>query len=511
MSRPDLTRVRAAGVLLHPTSLPGPHGCGDLGPAARRFVDFLAEARQHWWQMLPVHPPGKGDSPYNALSAFAGSPLLISLEDLRRDGLLTAREAAPDAALPNGAVNFPATWRHRNLRLRRAYERAIAQPRWRAALEDFREREAAWLEDHALYRALHKAHRGRPWFTWDAPLRRHDAAALARIRPRVTRQMALLAFTQLLFARQWQALRDYAAERQVALLGDVPIFVSHDSADVWAHQEQFILDARGMPSVVAGVPPDAFSRTGQRWGNPLYRWERMRRGGYRWWLARLGLACARFDAVRLDHFIGFQRYWEIAAAARTAVRGTFRPGPRDAFFHAARKALGGLPFVAEDLGIVTAEVTALRERFGLPGLRVLQFAFDGDPERNPHLPHVYPRHCVVYTGTHDNDTARGWFAGLSALQRRRVLAYAGGGPAEIHRSLMRLALASVADLAIVPLQDVLGLDNRARMNVPGTPRGNWTWRVPDHYPARRLAEALGLLTEASGRAAPRWPAPAEAD
>jgi 4-alpha-glucanotransferase len=506
MTQPDLTRVRAAGVLLHPTSLPGPHGCGDLGPAARQFVDFLVRARQHWWQMLPVHPPGKGDSPYNALSAFAGSPLLVSLEDLRREGLLTRAEAAPEAALPPGAVHYPATWRHRNARLRRAYERAIGQPPWREALATFRAQEAAWLEDHALYRALHRAHRGRPWYTWDAPLRRHDRAALARIKPRVTRQMAYYAFVQLIFARQWQALREYAAERKVALLGDVPIFVSHDSSDLWAHQEEFILDARGLPTVVAGVPPDAFSRTGQRWGNPLYRWERMRRGGYRWWLNRLTLACDRFDAVRLDHFIGFQRYWEIQARSRTAVHGRFRPGPRDAFFHAARTALRGLPFVAEDLGIVTAEVTALRERFGLPGLRVLQFGFDGDPERNPHLPHTYPRHCVVYTGTHDNETAVGWFKGLAAPTRRRVLDYAGGTPGEIHDSLIRLALTSVADLAMVPMQDWLGLGNGARMNVPGTPRGNWTWRLPPGQTRPGLADAIGLLTETSGRTAPHWPA-----
>lgn len=504
MIRRDLTRIRSAGILLHPTSLPGPHGCGDLGPQARRFVDFLARARQHWWQMLPIHPPGKGDSPYNALSAFAGSPLLISLEDVFREGLLSRAETTPDRALPVGAVNYPGAWRHRNVWLRKAYERAMARPKWRSVLRDFREQEAGWLEDHVLYLALHAAHRGRPWYRWDVPLRRRSAGELAAARNRLQEAMGYHAFVQLLFARQWQALREYAAARHVALLGDVPIFVAHDSSDVWAHQELFFLDRQGMPTVVAGVPPDAFSRTGQRWGNPLYRWERMRRDGYRWWLERLALAVRRFDVVRLDHFIGFQRYWEIAATERTAIQGRFRPGPRDDFFRAARAALGGLPFVAEDLGVVTPEVTALRERFDLPGLRVLQFAFDGDPERNPHLPHLYPRRCVVYTGTHDNDTALGWYRAAPGSVRRRVRGYVGGTDG-IHRALIRLAHTSVADIAIVPLQDVLGLGSAARMNRPGTPRGNWTWRLRPGHLNPAVADGLGELTIASGRAAPRWP------
>jgi 4-alpha-glucanotransferase len=503
----DLTRVRSAGVLLHPTGLPGPHGCGDLGAEARRFVDFLARARQHWWQMLPIHPPGKGDSPYNALSAFAGSALLISLDDLRRDGLLTRAETSPGRALPSRAVDFPATWRLRNAALRVAYERAMGRARWRSALEDFRAREADWVEHHAVYRALHRAYRGQPWYQWDAPLRRRNPAAVAAARNKLADEISLYTFIQLLFERQWQALRAYAAERKVALLGDVPIFVAHDSADLWAHQEQFFLNGRGMPTVVAGVPPDAFSRTGQRWGNPLYRWDLMREGGYRWWLDRLAMAARRFDIVRLDHFIGFQRYWEIKATAPTAMKGRFRPGPRDAFFRAVRKAEGGLPFVAEDLGIVTPEVTALRERFGLPGLRVLQFAFDGDPQRNPHLPHLYPRHCVVYTGTHDNDTTQGWYRGASPQVRRRVLDYAGGDAGGIHQALIRLAHASVADLAIVPLQDVLGLGVAARMNTPGTPRGNWVWRFQGGALRPQLADWLGEVTAGAGRAASRWPEP----
>jgi 4-alpha-glucanotransferase len=505
MIRRDPTRIRSAGILLHPTSLPGPHGCGDLGPEARRFVDFLARAHQHWWQMLPIHPPGKGDSPYNALSAFAGSPLLISLDDVRRDGLLSRGDTAPCQALPEMVVDYPATWRHRNALLRKAYERAMAQPKWRSALHDFREQEAGWLEDHILYLALHASHRGRPWYRWAAPLRCRSAGALAAARNRLQDALSYHAFVQLLFARQWQALRDYASARQVALLGDVPIFVAHDSSDLWAHQELFFLDRQGMPTVVAGVPPDAFSRSGQRWGNPLYRWERMRRDGYRWWLERLAVAARRFDAMRLDHFIGFQRYWEISATVRTAIKGRFRLGPRDDFLKALRAALGGLPFVAEDLGIVTPEVTALRERFGLPGLRVLQFAFDGDPESNPHLPHLHPRHCVVYTGTHDNDTARGWYRTAPVPVRRQVRNYAGGGAEGIHRALIRLAHTSVAAMAIVPLQDVLGLGSAARMNRPGTPRGNWIWRFRHGSLNPAVADWLGELTHATGRAATRWP------
>jgi 4-alpha-glucanotransferase len=512
MKASRLLQVRASGVLLHPTSLPGAHGCGDLGPAARRFVDFLARARQHWWQMLPVHPPGRGNSPYNSISAFAGSALLVSPEDLRRGGLLTAGDLSAAGSLGPGPVDFVAAARLRTRLLRRAFERCLGNRRRRARLDAFRAENAPWLEDYALYRALGGAQRDRPWYDWDGPLRDRQPAALRDARARLGEPIAYHEFLQYCFAEQWGALRAHAAGRGVALLGDLPIFVALESADVWARRDQYFMDARGRPTVVAGVPPDAFSRTGQRWGNPLYRWELLRRGGYRWWLERIAMACRRFDIVRLDHFIGFQRYWEIPGRARTALHGRFRPGPGAAFFRAARAALGDLPFVAEDLGIVTPEVTALREQFDMPGLRVLQFGFDGDPARNLNLPHHFARNCVAYTGTHDNDTTVGWFRGLparggtpEAASRARVLAYVGGGARDVHWSLLRAAAASAAGLCMVPMQDLLGLGGAARMNRPGIARGNWAWRLKPDDLQPALAERLGVLTEATGRAPRAWP------
>jgi 4-alpha-glucanotransferase len=496
----QLLEQRSSGILLHATSLPGPYGAGDLGPAAYAFADWLAAARQSWWQLLPVGPPGTGGSPYDSPSSFAGSPWLISLELLVRDGLLDAHEIAPRGLGATGRARLSESERFREPRLRLAFERFRGR-RGRSLqreLERFRSEAADWLDDWALFSALRQAQPGVCWTAFAPELRDRRPAALRRARQALEHELAYHRFVQLLFARQWSALREHCGQLGIALLGDLPMFVAHDGAEVWAQRELFLLDAKGERTAVAGVPPDAFSAQGQLWGNPLYRWARLRKSGYAWWIARFRATLSRFDAVRLDHFIGFRRHWEVPAHARSAKRGRFVRVPGEELFERVRLELGGLPFVAEDLGLVTEEVHALRERFGLPGMRVLAFAFGGDG--SDYLPHRYPRKTVVYTGTHDNDTTVGWFSSLRAAERARVLRYVGGSGREIHWDLIRLASMSVANLALFPLQDVLGLGSAARMNSPGTTRGNWGWRFQSKQLSRPLAERLGELTRTYERA-----------
>jgi 4-alpha-glucanotransferase len=482
---------RTSGILLHPTSLPGPWGTGDIGPAARLFVDWLAAAGQTWWQMLPAVPPGPTASPYDSPSSFAGSPWLLSLTDLADDGLLE------ESDLGSGVGGDPARARHpeaqafRRERLRRAFARFRARnaEHDRRDLAELREREAAWLDGWTSFSALKHRYDGAPWTEWPEPIRRRDPDALARAAGELAEEIAFHEFVQLCFNRQWHRLGAHCRERGVALLGDVPMFVAHDSADVWCAPDQFHLGDDGRSTVVAGVPPDAFSESGQLWGNPLYRWDVMMERGFDWWLARLGVTLSRFDAVRLDHFIGFRRYWEIPIHATDARTGRFVHVPGESFFEAVAAHFGGLPFLAEDLGILTPEIHALRDRFDLPGMRVLQFAF-GSEDSNDYRPHRYVRNCAVYTGTHDNDTTVGWLATVHPSERERVLRYLGSEGREAHWDLMRSALCSVANLAIFPLQDVLGLGADARMNVPGTVDENWVWRVTAaqlrHEPAERL-------------------------
>jgi 4-alpha-glucanotransferase len=491
---------RSSGVLLHATSLPGQYAAGDLGPAAFGFADWLALGHQSWWQLLPVGPPGTGGSPYDSPSSFAGSPWLISLERLVRDGLLAADEIAPRGRRAAGRARLDESARFREPRLRLAFERFRARrtSSLQRELERFRAKARDWLDDWALFSALKQAHRGANWNDFEPELRDRKPAAIRRARKALQEELAYHEFVQLLFDRQWRGLREHCSRLGIALLGDLPMFVAHDGAEVWAHRELFFLDARGERTAVAGVPPDAFSAKGQLWGNPLYRWARLRKSGFAWWIARFRSALSRFDAVRLDHFIGFRRYWEVPVQARSAKRGRFVRVPGEQLFERVRRELGGLPFVAEDLGLVTAEVHALRERFGLPGMRVLAFAFGGDD--SDYLPHRYPRKTVVYTGTHDNDTIVGWFSSLSRADRARVLRYVGTSGGEIHWDLIRLASMSVANVALFPLQDVLGLGSVARMNLPGTTRGNWGWRVQPDQLSRATAERLGELTQCYGRA-----------
>ena len=491
---------RASGILLHPTSLPGRFGIGDLGPEACRWLDFLADAGQRLWQVLPLGPTGFGDSPYQCFSAFAGNPHLVSPERLLEDGLLepAALEAAPD--FPADRVDYGAVIEWKRVMLARAHARfaAGATPRLREAYGEFRGTHAAWLEDFALFMALKDLHGGAVWTAWEEGFARREPRALATAGERLAAVVDLHRFRQFLFFRQWSALRGRARERGVRIVGDLPIFVAHDSADVWAHPELFRLDERGEPTVVAGVPPDYFTRTGQLWGNPLYRWDEMRRDGYAWWVARLRGALELADLVRLDHFRGFESCWEVRAGEPTAEHGRWAPGPAEHFFETVRAAVGELPLIAEDLGMITPPVVALRDWLELPGMRVLQFAFDGDG-RHPFLPHNHVRNCVVYTGTHDNDTSAGWYATAPERERdfaRRYLGVDGDG---IAWGLIRAAYASVADTVVVPLQDVLSLGPEARMNLPGRPDGNWTWRVDGAQLTGAVRDRLRDLTGTFGR------------
>lgn len=506
---------RRSGLLLHPTSLPGAHGLGEIGTAARAFVDTLAGAGQSIWQFLPLGPTGYGDSPYQSLSTFAANPLLVSFDDLLEEGLLTADDLADAPAFPDDRVDFGSViaWRRRVLAGAAAAFAGRAPARLREACDRFCAAEAHWLDDFALFVALKDAHDGRSWAEWDQDLARRVPEALEAARRRHAAAIHAVRVVQFLFARQWAALRRHARRRGVMLVGDLPIFVAGDSADVWANPGLFHLDDAGRPTVVAGVPPDYFSATGQLWGNPLYRWDVHARDGYAWWIARMRRAAALADLVRLDHFRGFEMYWEIPGDAPTAATGRWVEGPGAALFEALRAALGGLPLIAEDLGFITPAVHALRRRFHLPGMWVLQFAMHRLAETPPRPPEECAANTVVYTGTHDNDTTAGWFAAPAgagtqdaaeelARQRAALLAWTGTDGREIHWDLTRLAWRSRARMAIAPVQDVLGLGSEARMNLPGRPWGNWQWRMRADALTPDLAARLRDLTERHGRLRP---------
>ncbi len=495
-----MASARRSGILLHPTSLPGPNGVGELGAEALAWLDFLAAAGQRLWQVMPLGPTGYGDSPYQSFSTFAGNHFLISMDTLVEQGWLQAGELAPLAELPTERVDYGALIPRKLALLERAAERfdRLAEGQERAALAAFRAEQAAWLDDYALFMALKEAHGGSAWGDWVPGLRDREAAALERARAEVAAGVTKHVVWQYWFFTQWRAVRSRAAELDIQVVGDVPIFVSLDSADAWANPDLFHFDAKGAPTVVAGVPPDYFSATGQRWGNPLYRWDRLADTGFAWWVERVRAALAMFDLVRIDHFRGFAAYWEIPADEPTAVRGRWVPGPGNALFDALRRALGELPLIAEDLGVITPDVEELRAGNGFPGMKVLQFAFAGDAE-DPYLPHNYPKECVVYTGTHDNDTTAGWYAAAPEVERDLVRRYLARDDGEIAWELIRLAQASVADTAIVPLQDALGLGSGARMNTPGTAGGNWSWRFAWQDVPYWIAPQLAELAELYGR------------
>jgi 4-alpha-glucanotransferase len=483
---------------LHPTSLPGPYGIGDLGPAAYQWVDALVRAKQKWWQVLPLGPTGYGDSPYQCFSACAGNPYLVSPEFLLRDGLLAQHEIG-GVQFPTERVDFGPVIQFKLRILKQAWMnfQAGRAAQLRPEFDGFRQRCAGWLNDYAQFMALKDAHGGASWLEWPIELVRHDPDRLAKTRIDLSDGIARHQFLQFLFFRQWKALKEYANSKGIRLVGDAPIFVSSDSADVWANPDLFYLDERRRPTAVAGVPPDYFSATGQLWGNPLYNWEALARTGYAWWIARMRATLELVDVVRLDHFRGFEAYWEVPAGMPTAEKGRWVPGPRDALFEALRKQLGGLPLIAEDLGLITPEVEALRQRLRLPGMRVLQFSFSG-PD-NPYLPHHYDQNTIVYTGTHDNDTTLGWFRSAPESELTFLRRYAPWVEQNPPWEIIRLAWSSVADYAIAPLQDVLGLGTEARMNLPGRATGNWGWRFTAAQLEGGVLDRLADITELYSR------------
>jgi 4-alpha-glucanotransferase len=490
---------RSAGILLHPTSLPGPFGIGDLGPAAFSWVDALVKARQQWWQILPLGPTGYGDSPYQCFSAFAGNPYLISPQLLIEDGLLEPRDVAT-ISFPSGRVDYGPVIRTKLGLLSQAWQRFQAgkAPALRNDFEQFVKNEADWLNDYGLFMALKDANHGRSWQEWPAPARMRQVDFLTQARNEFANAIGLHQFGQFLFFRQWRRLKTYANERGIRIIGDIPIFVSSDSADVWANPHLFVLDRERRPTVVAGVPPDYFSATGQLWGNPHYDWPAMEKSGFAWWIARFRSTFNLVDVVRLDHFRGFEAYWEIPAGSQNAIKGRWVQAPGVALLATLKETFGTLPIIAEDLGVITPEVDAMRRRFDLPGMRILQFAF-GDRAENRFLPHNYDLNTVVYTGTHDNDTTCGWYRTANEGERDHVRRYLARDGSDAAWDLMRAAWASVAYYAIAPLQDVLNLGNEARMNFPGKPQGNWAWRFQADQLNPWILDRLAEMTDIYGR------------
>lgn len=513
-----MTTSKTSGLLLHPTSLPGPFGIGDLGPAAFAFADFLVSSGQSVWQVLPLGPTGYGNSPYSSYSAFAGNTLLISPDQLVQEGLLLITDLEDAPSFPDNRVDFEAVQRFKDALLRKAFENFNSNEQMRRHYDFlvFCADNYVWLDDYVLFRALKEKHDGAAWIDWEPQLVRRDPVALATAQAHLEREMAAQRFFQFIFFRQWLSLKKYCNERGIKIVGDLPIFVAYDSADVWTAPDQFKLNSELRPTVVAGVPPDYFSETGQLWGNPLYDWERMEADGYSWWVTRMEKTLKLFDAVRMDHFRGFAAAWEIPAGEATAEGGAWVEGPGPKLFREFERVLGKLPLIAEDLGVITPEVEALRDEFGFPGMRVLQFGFGSEME-NLHLPHNYPANVVAYTGTHDNDTTVGWFDSVSSAnelaaagevepveeiesQEAFCLEYLNSDGTEIHWDFIDAVFGTPAQMAIVPLQDVIGLGNEARMNLPSSTEGNWEWRFQDRDLTAAIARRLKALAISHGRA-----------
>ena len=483
-----MTFTRSSGMLLHPTSFPGPYGIGDLGHFAYRFIDYLAESGSKLWQVLPLGPTSYGDSPYQCFSAFAGNPYLVSPDFLLEEGLLSLEDLADMPQWEPNKVDFGLIYLWKPKLLDKAFARfeSVASDSLRDEWAAFRQTNAAWLEDYALFMALKDANGGVSWNEWPAPQRDRDPKTMREARKLLADSISRQMFRQFLFFRQWNKLRQYANEKGIQIIGDIPIFVAMDSSDAWANPELFYLDEAGKPTVVAGVPPDYFSPTGQLWGNPLYRWDAHKADGYQWWIERIRATLSTVDIVRIDHFRGFAGYWEVPGDAETAVNGRWVPGPGIELFHAIGKALGdptklgaGLPIIAEDLGEITPDVIELRDALGLPGMKIFQFGFSG-PD-NPFLPHHYPENCIVYTGTHDNDTALGWYRTCPHNERDFYHRYLGRDNANVPGDMIRAIWSSVAVFAIAPLQDFLGLGSEARMNFPGKVGGYWAWRMDESH------------------------------
>lgn len=494
---------RSAGILLHPTSLPGGYGIGELGETAYRFVDNLVEAGQSLWQILPLGPTGYGDSPYACFSALAGNPMLIDLAKLVEEGDVSEADLRDAPDFPEDRVDFGPVITFKTAILQQAARtfREQAGGERRAAFERFCSENADWLDDFALFMALKDAHGGAVWNTWERDLVVRKPETLQAWRERLDDALFAQRYCQFQFFQQWDALKAYAGKQGLQIVGDIPIFVAYDSVDVWAHPELFYLDQHLNTTRVAGVPPDYFSPTGQLWGNPLYRWDVLAEQDYAWWVRRFEQTLRTVDIVRLDHFRGFAAYWAVPAGEKTAVNGDWEDGPGAGFFEAIKAALGELPIIAEDLGHITPDVEELRERFDFPGMNVLQFAFTSDAG-NPYLPHNLRQNAVVYTGTHDNDTTVGWYESREDKELSAFHAYLGPVDEPVPWALMRMAYRTVADLAIVPLQDVLGLGAEARMNTPGKFGNNWTWRFRRGQVTAEIRERLAAMSEVYGRKEP---------
>lgn len=500
-----MTFTRASGILLHPTSIPSRYGIGDLGAAAYGFVDFLAETKQQLWQILPLGPTGHGNSPYMCYSSMAGNPILINLDGLADQGLLVKADLIDVPDFPSGWVDYERVIPYKFSLLKRAAQRFQAQAAESQEFQEFCQAQAFWLEDYSLFMAIKEACGGVSWTQWPTDIATRQPEALERWRSELADSIFLQKFLQFEFCRQWFALKAYANERQIQIIGDMPIYVAHDSADVWAFPENFMIDPTSLaPSLMAGVPPDYFSSTGQLWGNPTYNWETLEASQFDWWLKRIKATLAYVDQIRIDHFRGFESYWAVSQGETTAMNGRWIEAPGEKLFKRVEEVLGKLPFLAEDLGIVTPEVEALRDRFEFPGMKILQFAFGSD-HRNPYLPFNCDRNFVIYTGTHDNDTTMGWYSNANDYEKQRLAAYVGGTTAEtVHWAMIRLALSSVANLAIVPLQDLLGLGTEARMNTPGKADSNWQWRFDSSVLTPTVRQQLTELTELYGRATHQW-------
>jgi 4-alpha-glucanotransferase len=502
-SKPTLANCRVSGILLHPTSFPSRYGIGDLGPGARQFIDFLESTGQQLWQVLPLGPTGFGNSPYMCYSALAGNPLLISLDTLRDRGLLDGGDLADPPQFSADEVDYDAVYDYKFPLLKKACDRfwEAASPEQRQEFNQFCESKAYWLDDYALFMALKEDQNGASWHTWEPELAKRNQDALEKCRLRLPGEIFFQKFLQYEFARQWCEIKSYANSRRIHIIGDIPIYVAHDSADVWARPDTFVLDVNtGEPSMMAGVPPDYFSATGQLWGNPIYNWGRLKKAKFDWWIQRFRTLQDYVDYIRIDHFRGFEAFWAVPKGQDTAMRGKWVKAPGVEFFETLRQELGELPILAEDLGVITPEVEALRDRFDFPGMRVLQFAFGSNPG-NSFLPFNYTRNSVVYTGTHDNNTTVGWFEhDLNDYERDNVLSYLGGvGSEGIHWDLIRLALSSIANVTILPLQDVLGAGKEARMNRPSFAEGNWAWRYRAEQLDDHVKYHLGRLTWLFGR------------